>query len=746
PTAKPDSNLDIAIYKNGWEHINDELNLLDQRIRKQIQVQHSLQGNMQFNQFKGLLITAEEIESLLNYSDLHVNERNELNSLNDLIAYMEYSIQSRIQKSMANSVFLPLEYLTRAFDLNHFEANCLLLCLAVECDRKYEKLYSYLQDDVNCKYPTIDLALKLLCNNQTERVAARLSFTHSSPLMKYLMQNDDQAYENGTRLFNRLQLDRRLVHFFHNPLEIDPLLHTYTRFCTPARPLEPLLLDHDIQQRLRTWWERVLIAPNARQPLAVLTGPSGCGKCFQVQHLCSYFQTPLFIIDLAQMPVVEIEFQRSLVNIVRECLLSNAVPCFRHFDTILTDISINNKSIEDFDSKKAGRIADFMEALKELSAPLFILSSTSFKQPDFTISFSQNKTDFKLPNEMARKELWEIFSKEYTMAVDVDWGQMASKFRFSPGQIKNALLQAYESGFGRSDGEGRITLEELHASCFAQGRHYLGKTAAKINTVYTWQELILPTDTVELLMMACNQMKNRHIVFGKWGFEKRLAYGRGLSMLFSGLPGTGKTMAAQVIAKELNLELYRIDLAQVVSKYIGETEKNLRHVFQEAESSNAILFFDEADALFGKRSQVKDSHDRYANIEIAYLLQKVEEYDGISILATNLSKNLDDAFVRRITFIIEFPFPDAEYRKKIWISMFPAQTPLHSEIDFDFLSRRFELAGGNIKNIVLSAAFLAAEACDSIHMSHILRATKYEYQKIGRVLLREDLGEYYYEL
>ena len=204
-------------------------------------------------------------------------------------------------------------------------------------------------------------------------------------------------------------------------------------------------------------------------------------------------------------------------------------------------------------------------------------------------------------------------------------------------------------------------------------------------------------------------------------------------MLFSGPPGTGKTMAAEVIANELQLELYKIDLSQVVSKYIGETEKNLNRIFTAAETANAILFFDEADALFGKRSEVRDAHDRYANIEIGYLLQKMEEYEGISILTTNLRQNLDEAFVRRLAFTVHFPSPDEASRRRIWAGIWPSEMPLSEEVDLDCLARQFKLSGGNIKNIALAAAFLAAEAGSPVTMSHVLQGTKREYQKMGKV-------------
>jgi len=203
-------------------------------------------------------------------------------------------------------------------------------------------------------------------------------------------------------------------------------------------------------------------------------------------------------------------------------------------------------------------------------------------------------------------------------------------------------------------------------------------------------------------------------------------------MLFFGPPGTGKTMCAEVIAHELRLDVYRIDLSQIISKYIGETEKNLDHIFTAAENSNAILFFDEADALFGKRSEVRDSHDRYANIEISYLLQKMEEYQGVSILATNLRQNLDEAFVRRLQAIVEFPFPDEEHRQRIWQLAFPREAPLGDDVEFEGLAREVRLAGGNIKNMAVAAAFFAAADGGTIHMPHLVQAARREHQKLGR--------------
>jgi SpoVK/Ycf46/Vps4 family AAA+-type ATPase len=231
-------------------------------------------------------------------------------------------------------------------------------------------------------------------------------------------------------------------------------------------------------------------------------------------------------------------------------------------------------------------------------------------------------------------------------------------------------------------------------------------------------------------------------VLSDWGFGAKLSLGKGVNALFAGPSGPGKTMATEIIASELGLDLYKIDLSGVVSKYIGETERNLDRVFSAAEDANAILFFDEADALFGKRSEVRDSHDRYANIEISYLLQKMEEYEGLAILATNLKANLDEAFTRRLAFTIHFPFPDEASRLRIWRGIWPASMSLDSGVDLEFLARQFKLSGGNIKNIALSAAFLAAESNTLVTMSHLLHATGREFQKLGKPLGGDQLGPY----
>jgi SpoVK/Ycf46/Vps4 family AAA+-type ATPase len=283
----------------------------------------------------------------------------------------------------------------------------------------------------------------------------------------------------------------------------------------------------------------------------------------------------------------------------------------------------------------------------------------------------------------------------------------------------------------------------LRSACRAESSRRLGGLARKLETRYAWEDLVLPPNEKCQLREIVQYIQHHEAVYSGWGFGSKHTLGRGINILFSGASGTGKTMAAGIMAAELGLDQYKIDLSVIVSKYIGETEKNLARLFQEAESSNAILFFDEADALFGKRSEVKDSHDRYANIEVNYLLQKMEEHEGIVILATNLSKNLDDAFLRRLQFTVLFPFPEREERLEIWRRVFPSEAPLAADVDLEFLARRLKIAGGNIKNIALGAAFLARAERGAIGMRQIMLSAKREYQKVGKLCVKADFGDYH---
>jgi SpoVK/Ycf46/Vps4 family AAA+-type ATPase len=327
--------------------------------------------------------------------------------------------------------------------------------------------------------------------------------------------------------------------------------------------------------------------------------------------------------------------------------------------------------------------------------------------------------DVAKPTSEEQQALWR------NVGVNGQVEALVSQFDLSAANIRAAAAQSESP-------------EQLWMACRSQSRPRLDNLAQRIDTRASWNDIVLPVAQLAMLREIAAHVRQRAKVYEAWGFAQKCARGLGISALFAGASGTGKTLAAEVLADELRLDLYRIDLSQVVSKYIGETEKNLRRVFDAAEEGGAILLFDEADALFGKRSEVKDSHDRYANIEISYLLQRMEAYRGLAILTTNMKNALDPAFLRRIRFVVQFPFPDAAERIEIWRRIFPVQTPV-DRLDISKLAK-LHVAGGNIRNIALNAAFLAADANEPVRMSHLLRAARTEYAKIEKPLTDAEIG------
>lgn len=340
------------------------------------------------------------------------------------------------------------------------------------------------------------------------------------------------------------------------------------------------------------------------------------------------------------------------------------------------------------------------------------------------------------------KKLFDTLTRNYQWQREDIRKNFLGRYDFLPGRMREILELA--TSYALSDGTKRITDAHLKQAVLRVSSHSLDKYAKKVRGVYSMEDLILPDVPKQKLFHIINRIRNRKLVYEEWGFKEKSPYGNGVSMVFAGSPGTGKTMAAQVMAAELGMELYLVELPSVVDKYIGETEKKLNRIFQEAQNSMAILFFDEADVLFSKRTEVKESNDKYSNMEIAFLLQKMEEYEGISILSTNYLQNFDSAFRRRISDIIDFPLPDACLRRQMWQSMIPARLPLSQDIDFDFLARQFEVSGSVIKNALIYASFLAAETTDEplLTMDRILKGISHELEKSGKKLSRSEYGEY----
>lgn len=624
----------------------------------------------------------------------------------------------------------PINELVQAFALSSFEVDVILIALAPELDLRYERLYAYLQDDVTKKRPTVDLAFNLLCAGPEQRVERRVHFSANAPLLGngliHFVSEPGQA--EPLLLAQPFRLDAHMVNFLLGGKGLDPSLRTFCELLEPQLEGERAQLRKDVEEVLPFLAAQAF---TTHLPLRLLfQGPPGTGKRGAAQALAGSVGANLITAEMGRVSE-KAEFDRLLTVLDREARLHDAVLYLSETDALQSDaLAPQHRLLQQ-------KLAQFPGTV--------ILAGCNPLLPEEVPGQTILTIAFEPPTFQERREFWRDKLEAIDLHLtDAQLDNLANQFRLTEGRIEQAVNRAVQISMWRaakSAVSGRNpasatkptpNLEDLYQGARSQSGQDLAKLARKIEPHYAWADIVLPEDPIQQLKEICGQAEYRHVVFNAWGFERKLSLGKGLNALFSGPPGTGKTMAAEVIAHELRLDLYRIDLSQVISKYIGETEKNLDRIFTAAETSNSILFFDEADALFGKRSEVRDSHDRYANIEISYLLQKMEEYQGVSILATNLRQNLDEAFVRRLQAIVEFPFPDEKYRLQIWKLAFPADAPLGRDVDFERLAHEVKLAGGNIKNMALAAAFYAAADGGTIHMPHLAQAARREHQKLGR--------------
>ncbi|MBR0183809.1 MAG: ATP-binding protein [Clostridia bacterium] len=462
----------------------------------------------------------------------------------------------------------------------------------------------------------------------------------------------------------------------------------------------------------------------------VINGEKGIGKKTLVKRTASILAKALIIVDIDKCLNSESNFSDIITTVLRQVRLMNGMVCFDGIELI---------------KNRKRRLEFILKMAKNYSKNSFFISNEKI---DLQLeNFDQNIVWIKYPiknlnNEQILK-IWQSKIKNKNLEIEklINLNEIAGTFRLTPGQINLASNLI----FSEKILNGKITKKIIFNSIQKTVQANFGENAHLIKTENTWDDLIIPEQDKQMIIDICKQQKIKNIVFEKWKLEKRINYGRGLSFLFSGPPGTGKTMAAGIIANEMGLELYRADLSRIVSKYIGETEKNLSNLFDEAEKSNSILLFDETDALFSQRTSVKDAKDRGANLEISYLLQRMENHSGICIMTTNYIENIDKAFFRRISYVFHFPKPNKKDRKKIWENIFGANVPLDKNIDFDFISN-FELSGGSIKNIVISACLKAAQTKSKVDMSHILKSVEYELKKQGYTPLKSDFAEYSYLL
>jgi hypothetical protein len=597
-----------------------------------------------------------------------------------------------------------LETLSATFDLTPFEQDLLLLCAGMDLDSGFAALCARAHGDSRRAYPTFGLALAALPE------AHWSALTPAAPLRHW------RLVEVGTGdalTSSPLRVDERILHHLAGTPYLDERLVGVVD-PVPMSPGGLVPSQRALAERIAAAWEH---APGAL-PVVQLCGDEAAGKRAICAAACYELGLNLSAMPVNAIPSSPDELEALLRLWEREAALSASA--------LLLDC-------DELDASNPARASAVARLVERANYPLVVASRERRQTPRRTVI----TLDVRKPTSREQRALWNAALAATERGADLN-GQveaLVSQFSLGAQAIRAAsaeVLAAWEQDT-KDDLAGIVW-----NACRVQARPRLDELAQRIEPAAGWDELVLPEPQLETLREISVHVRQRSRVYEAWGFAAKGTRGLGIGALFSGASGTGKTMAAEVLAGELRLDLYRIDLSQVVSKYIGETEKNLKRVFDAAEEGGAVLLFDEADALFGKRSEIKDSHDRYANIEVSYLLQRMESYRGLAILTTNMKNALDAAFLRRIRFTVRFPFPDAEQRAEIWRRIFPPSTPTEG-LDANKLAR-LSVAGGNIRNIALNAAFLAADARQPVRMSHLLRGARSECAKLEKPLTDAEIG------
>jgi len=720
-TAEPAIDALVAAG-HGATRLGPWLHWLRSLLSWQVQVTRWHFGALADDEYRGLYVPYAEAELVATGLPALPDE---LLAWRDELAAERAALAARAEPSDT------LTLLAAHFGLDAFAQDIVLLALAPELDLRLERLIAFIQDDISKRRPTADLALRLLCRSPEEWAAAREALAPGGPLLRNrLIQLVEEGQRHQPLPARLIKLDDRVVAALLGEALIDPPLQPFVSLGRPTRQMQSLNLPADLVEQVRWAWTQ-----GAGGLTLALQGGYGSGRLALAEALCAEEGRPLLRVNLARAinSAAGLDPVEVMARIGREAILQGAAIFWQGAEPLLHE-----------PVPGAENLSAWREALLEALATPCARSCLAIEQQWEARGSLPNYVRVELTalSYSQREQLW----RQRLGAAAPDAATIhavASTFRLSGGQIRDAATMARSlSGWRRRSHAESVEPQDLYAACRTQSSGRLDTLAHKIRTTYSWDDIVLPPDQISQLREVCIQIRHRRIVLEEWGFDRHLAMGKGVNVLFAGPSGTGKTMAAEIVAADLGLELYKIDLSTMVSKYIGETEKNLDKVFTAAREANAILFFDEADAIFGKRSEVKDAHDRYANIEVGYLLQKMEEYDGVVILATNLRKNLDDAFARRLHVAIDFPFPEEADRLRIWRKVFPAAAPLAADVDLRFLARRFRLTGGNLRNVALLAAYLAAEDGTAIGMGQIVRAVKREHQKTGKLTTEADFGPY----
>jgi ATPase family associated with various cellular activities (AAA) len=648
------------------------------------------------DRFRGLYISDTDVDHLLSASRKPVG----VVPPDEETAGFLARVEAEADEAETQGADLRLRRLARSFGLDDYDVELLLIALAPDLDPRFERFYAYLHDDVSRRRASTGLALEL-CSSGLGGIVGRNRVNPLSPLVGgglLLVEEPERPF-----LTRSLRVADRVASHLVGDDDPDPIVASLAAPWVEADlgDLEPLVRALRSGVRLCYLRER--------------TGAAG--QTLGVTALSRAGLRPLAI-DLGRLDPGD-DPGEVAASALREARLRGGGLVAGPIDVL------------------AERGGGAVRALAEGPAPM-ILTGTRGWDPSWSKEVPL-LVDAPVPSLVERNRIWSS-ALDGALPRGFDSAASTAQFLLAPEQVARAARAARQ----RAAAEARpVAAEDLQAGARAQNAAGLERLARRIEPKVGWEDLVLPPQVIAQLEELAARARHRDQVLDVWGMGKRSSKGRGITALFAGDSGTGKTMSAEVAAGDLGLDLYVIDLSTVIDKYIGETEKNLDRIFVEADRVNGVLLFDEADAIFGKRSDVKDSHDRYANVEVAYLLQRMELFNGLAILTTNLRSNVDEAFTRRLDAVVDFPMPEEEDRRRLWEKNLRAELPKEPDIDLDFLARAFRLSGGNIRNIAVAGAYLAASESRPVAMRDLIRATEREYRKLGHLCVEAEFGPYY---
>lgn len=632
-------------------------------------------------------------------------------------------IAKRAEKTLEAGTALPFYELCKKLELDTFTVFCFASGILASTQTDYAGIFQVINENSALSAPTIESAAKLYFGDDFSIAGA---YGDMSACLEQLMPVLDLYVQGNMPFSTVVSPDKRMIDFLFgkNPMRLDEKYIRFFKMLTDGKELDPIMANDGLLEAMEiSYGEGVRIFS--------YFGDEGSGRKFFVKHFCQKQGIQAISINCKKLFVYDYQFvERAIWAVTRECILTDAC-------CVLDELTFREEEKDKF----YGYMDLTFGKLTAQALTVFAISREKLQMKEIT---KEEFTELELPTpgNQEREECWKYFSREYGLEQEISLSEMATKFLFTPGKIKSALKQA--RSLATMQKEILISRATLFQGCYAQMSSELTQKATKVKANFGFEDIVMNKDQRETLEHAIDQMNFRKKVYDNWNYTQKYPYGRGLSILLFGAPGTGKSMCAQVIAHELNLELYRVDLSKVIDKYVGETEKSISMIFREAKKCNVVLFFDECDTLFAKRSDDGGSNQSSNNNKTALLLQEVEAYDGVSVLATNYKHNIDPAFFRRMKYIVEFQFPDVDTREMLWRTTIPKGTPLGEDVDIRFLAERFEFVGGNIKNCILNAAFLAAADGngEEVCMKHYLQAVRYEFIKVGKVFTRADFEPY----